>query len=461
MIKLRAPTLTIGMLLSILVSIVFSLLTGIIVNRLLNQLRERTYLAVAKVLTESPDFEQNLLKVTQYIVPSSRSEYPMWVLDSRGGLKFSNRDAPPPAQVTEHFNEMLGTPKNTYNEIIPSLNPFSTRYILVNPADTDLIVGFRDDRKGPIVRLSIIIITAVFISCFFVYLASISAMIFYLKRKTLVIDETLMEIEKGHLSKRVSLSRLDKATGIIPVFNQMADKLQIVGEKLQSYEKERLQVLQELAHDLRTPLTSLTGASQTLIYAENLPQESRQNLLQVISSESQYLNKLIEDLFFLAEIQARRGSLSEKVNLVEVASSEVQKISTTHEKVPSVSLNKDRYSGHLLEIDPIFAKRLISNLLENAINAHAKSIQIEIADTTDHIMLKIWNDGIVPTQEQILQYGQKKKSRSFNGNNFKGSLGLGTVIIRSIVESQKGRLDLKLTESPPGFEVCIMFPFVN
>ncbi|KHD87613.1 MAG: hypothetical protein OM95_13585 [Bdellovibrio sp. ArHS] len=457
MIKFKMPTLTIGMILSIVVALVFSLLTGIIISRLLNHLRERTYLAVAKVMTESPDFEHNLQKVTQYIVPSSRSEYPIWVFDPHGNIRFTNRTEPPSEILMAHFHEMSDAPKNTYNEIILSLNPFTTRYVLVNPADSDLIVGFRDDRKGPIVRLSVIVVTAVFISCFFVYLASIAAMIFYLKRKSLMIDKTLMEIEKGNLSARVPLSKFDRSSGLIPIFNQMADKLQVVGEKLRTYEQERLLVLQEIAHDLRTPLTSLTGASETLMYSQNLPPVSQRNLLNVISGESLYLSKLIEDLFFLAEIQARRGPTTETINLADLVNIEIQKLQATSSHLPTIHVQTKNYAGALLKIDSVLAKRLISNLLENALNAKARTINIEVAEKKRLLLLKVWNDGQLPSEEQIRQYGQKKKSRTFTADGFKGSLGLGSVIVRSIVESHQGHLRLRTTTSPEGFEVSVAF----
>lgn len=91
---------------------------------------------------------------------------------------------------------------------------------------------------------------------------------------------------------------------VTATFRSMARKIEALVEKLRQSESARVSLLQELAHDVRTPLTSLRSVVETLMDHPGLvPGQFPQPILEIADREIRYFQRLIEDLFLIAQLE--------------------------------------------------------------------------------------------------------------------------------------------------------------
>ncbi|HBF39972.1 MAG TPA: two-component sensor histidine kinase, partial [Firmicutes bacterium] len=110
------------------------------------------------------------------------------------------------------------------------------------------------------------------------------------------------EIARGNYGVRIECDVLNDITLLVASFNQMARKLQ-EGEKIKAqYEENRKDLLANISHDLKTPITSIQGYIEAILERSDLDQEALRRYLQIIYHNTAYMNKLIDDLFLFSKL---------------------------------------------------------------------------------------------------------------------------------------------------------------
>ena len=109
-------------------------------------------------------------------------------------------------------------------------------------------------------------------------------------------------------------------------FNRMAQEIERLVGRLQETEKARRMIFQELSHDLRTPLTSLRTAIDTLAaHGEQMTPIQRKEIITVCQAEISYYMEILEALLFIAQMdEPRYKKDTEAVNLSELLNAELQ-----------------------------------------------------------------------------------------------------------------------------------------
>jgi signal transduction histidine kinase len=292
----------------------------------------------------------------------------------------------------------------------------------------------------------------------------------YLRGHAAQASKVIADIEAGKLGARFAVGRLDEAGGLMLQFNRMADRLQGLLEQLRTTDRTRRELLQELGHDLRTPLTSLRTALDTLAaHGEAMAPSERQEFLRLAGSELLYFSKLIDDLFFIAEIegpqdQARRLA---PVDLAVLAASEMQAAQSGHRNADahlSFTLQQPDAACHIGG-DAHLLSRLLRNLYDNAAR-HAKS-QVHTSLSCDGrtVELNVHDDGTGMPAEAIARYGLRRSQRlQLDAGHGHPSLGLGSVIIKTIVELHGGTLAISSGAVQAGLQgtrLTLRFPVAD
>ncbi|EQD54194.1 HAMP linker domain protein, partial [mine drainage metagenome] len=86
----------------------------------------------------------------------------------------------------------------------------------------------------------------------------------YLRQKSMEAKEILGSLEKGDLKARFPISRLDEFGSLMTDFNRMAQAIEDLVSRVEDTDRARQELLHELGHDLRTPMTSLKASVDTL-----------------------------------------------------------------------------------------------------------------------------------------------------------------------------------------------------
>ena len=110
--------------------------------------------------------------------------------------------------------------------------------------------------------------------------------------------------EKGNLKARFPIVRMDEIGQTMLRFNHMADEIEHLVERMKTVEASRASLLQELAHDLRTPVASLKNLIETVATKDASMQPAlRVELMELALSECEYFERLVEDLLVIAQVK--------------------------------------------------------------------------------------------------------------------------------------------------------------
>ncbi|MEA4887933.1 MAG: DUF4118 domain-containing protein [Clostridiaceae bacterium] len=207
-------------------------------------------------------------------------------------------------------------------------------------------------------------------------------------------------------------------------------------------EKLRGTILRSISHDLRTPLTSITGSISMLLDTEGtLSSEDRKKLLEDVYHESVWLNRFVENLLSLTRIDDNLMKLKICPELIEEIVGETLVIIRRRLGKRSIKVNTPA-DPVAVWMDSALIEQVLINLLDNAI-AHTKEngeITITVICDQDQAKFSVWNNGpnIPPdVLDRIFE-------RYFVGNeeryDSRRGMGLGLSICQSIIRAHQGVL---------------------
>lgn len=220
-------------------------------------------------------------------------------------------------------------------------------------------------------------------------------------------------------------------------FNLMADKIDAQLEELKSNDSKRRELIANVSHDLRTPLTSLQGYLETLTLKQDiLSEEEKQKYLSIVTAHSQRLGQLVTELFELAKLDSVETLLQiEQFSLGELVQDVVQKYQLTAQQ-KDIALQ----SNFGENLPPAYGdigliQRVLENLIDNALRytSVGGSITIELSKNQDNIAVKIIDTGCGIAKEELPHifdrfYRSKKQGKEHSYNS-----GLGLAITRRIL----------------------------
>jgi two-component system OmpR family sensor kinase/two-component system sensor histidine kinase BaeS len=265
------------------------------------------------------------------------------------------------------------------------------------------------------------------------------------------------QISQGQLEQRVPLKGTDEIAALAEAFNDMASELQHA-------EKLRRNLVADVAHELRTPLSVVQGNLRAILDGVFPLNEEE---VASIYDETLTLNRLVNDLRELSQAEARQVSLnlqpSELSDIVTNTSDRVRELSREKEIEVTVTLPADL---PLVLIDPDRTRQILQNLLSNALR-HTPAggkIAVMVQEQTVasdrnlanfiSIAVRDTGPGIAP---EDLPYVFDRFWRADNSRSREyGGTGLGLAIAKQLVEAQGGKIGVE-NEGIPGRGSCFWF----
>lgn len=280
-------------------------------------------------------------------------------------------------------------------------------------------------------------------------LGSFGFLFFYLRRKSEEARSVLRRLESGDLKARFQIQRFDEFGELLLDFNRMADEIETLVGRIHKTEQKRKTLLQELGHDLRTPLTSLKTNFEILQqHQERLSSADKANLFGVLSGEIDYFKDLIEKLITIASLdEPHYKATTEKVDMHAMISQEVKLRQKSHDN--KIKWICELSGSPLLLGDSHLILRLLRNGLDNAARYAEKEVRVVLEPAENNILVHIYDDGPGLDDEALKTFGERHEFRGrrlTKGGHF--SLGLGSVIMKTIAELHHGSLNI--SNSPAG-----------
>lgn len=294
-------------------------------------------------------------------------------------------------------------------------------------------------------------------SAVFVYIITaiaLFAVIFYmLERKSIAyitkISKGVKEISKGNLNSKIEVAGDDEFSEMAENINKMSEDLKKLLELEREAEQSKTDLITNIAHDLKTPLTSIIGYLELLSRdgGPKLSDELRQKYLQIAFNKAKRLEQLIEDLFSFTKLSY--GKITMKVSYVDVVKLLEQLLEEAYPNFVERGLSYEiRSNVSSLEItaDGNLIARLFDNLIGNAIKygADGKRVIVRVnADIEqDVVEVQVINFGyIIPEKDMPFIFNKFYRVDQARSTQTGGS-GLGLAIAKDIVNMHGGSIQV-------------------
>lgn len=310
--------------------------------------------------------------------------------------------------------------------------------------------------------LFLISFSVLILSGFFAAALSLFFLFARMRKKAQGASEVISAIKAGDWQRRMPIDRLDEVGHLMQEFNRMADEIEAAVKAMKQAESSRTNLLQQLAHDLRTPVAGLRSLIETLeMRYESLNPEARAELFSMAGREIEYFARLVEDLLFLAQVQdPRYRDAVDKVDLGKVIGEELDRL-----KVGIEVEWKGPREGLIVHGEPTLLKRLFRNGLENAASFAKSKVDVTAETMNGKILVTISDNGPGFSPEALKSFGEKRFSRLVDSQQGgRVSVGLGSVIMATVVVAHGGVISVRNIEQDgkvQGGEVRIELPERN
>ena len=282
------------------------------------------------------------------------------------------------------------------------------------------------------------------------------ALVWSLLRPLTALDANARHIADGNYQERLIVRGNDELAGLARDMNVMAHAVEIRVEQLEQVAEERKIFIGNLAHEMKTPLTSILGFADLLYLPKEVPDDQRVEYARVISEEAKRLRALSGKLLELITLGSSNLQLT-PVSLLAVT----EEVTASLRPVMAQSqLKLTCYCPDAeVDMDRELFKSLLYNLLDNGRKASQTGSRLDlmarVIDGQAVILVRDYGRGIPQTElDKICQpFYMVDKSRSRKA----GGAGLGLALCQEIVSVHHGSMDIQ-SKLGEGTLITLKFP---
>lgn len=257
------------------------------------------------------------------------------------------------------------------------------------------------------------------------------------------ISEAVRNISEGDLNTVVEVEGDDEFSSMAENLNKMTADIRALMDKERESERTKNELITNIAHDLRTPLTSIIGYLELLAGDTLVQPELQRKYIEIAYTKTKRLEKLIEDLFGFTKMTY--GKMAMHVGSVDLIKLLSQLLEEFYPSFADKNLSYELQSNvpaKVITADGNLLARLFDNLIGNAIKygADGKRILVKVQAGEQIVTISVINYGYVIPEDELPMIFEKfyrvEQSRSTNT----GGTGLGLAISKSIVEMHGGAI---------------------
>lgn len=338
------------------------------------------------------------------------------------------------------FEGILQEPSLTVGYPVFVNNKFSGA-VLVHASLLEITKSFREAYR--LILWAILVSTAIAYGILYIQIRRISGP---LKE----INEAAKVIAGGEFQKRLDIDTGDELEELGRSFNNMA-------ESLERIEENRRNLIANISHDLRSPMTSIKGFVEGMLDG-TIPGERREHYLNIVLGESNRLITMTNQLLELnrmqqgeLELQLEAFELNETIRRKLIAYE--SRITEKHLKVTLCIYDEKSY----VSSDQGLIERVLSNLIDNAVKFTPEegSIEIRTADAGNAISVDITNTGAAISAEELNKVWDRFHKGDGSRGIYKGGYGLGLAIVKEITSKLGERISVSSGEDHVRFSFTV------
>lgn len=305
----------------------------------------------------------------------------------------------------------------------------------------------RDERQILIIKFIIVSLISLSFVLFIAFLFS-RIIIKRIMKPALLLSSGAKRVKSGNYNENIVYKNNDEFDELIDNFNDMQKHLKEETEKNKRYQESKLEMINGINHDIRTPLTAVKGYIKGIQDGIANTDEKRKQYLSIAYKRTMDIEKLLNNLFDTFNYETGEIKLDKtKTDILEFINDFI-KNKEDELTYKNVKINVNKLSTkEFIYIDKIQFSRVFENLLNNSIKySKTDNLVIDIKIWREKGNIKIsFKDNGNGVKEENLKYlfNEFYKEDNSRTNSKENGSGLGLFIVKTIVESHNGTISVK------------------
>ncbi len=273
----------------------------------------------------------------------------------------------------------------------------------------------------------------------------------FITRNIRRINLAITEFQSGNLDARIKLKGKGELSEFANAYNSMADTIVADIEKIKSIDSQRRDLIANVSHDLRTPLSVIHGYVETaLIKSDKLNDEEKNKYLETILSSTKRLLKLVEELFELSKLEAKQIEPNHEVFSIAELAQDIHQKNLIIAQKKNIELQLNVENGNtVVKADISMIEKVLQNLIDNAVKYTnpGGDVKMQITPKAGSVNISIIDNGLGISENElphIFERYHKNKRVAQPGDS---SAGLGLAIVKKIIELHNSELEVKSREN--------------
>lgn len=433
-------------------------------NQLINEVEE-TFLHYANLIEEA-EFDENQLESYNRIFGNQEIEY--GIFNQEGILQYPRTNQNIQMNLTTEdinalrageslllrtrSNDLRRTDQNTVSIYVPifsSDNEYQGFIGMGRPVS--YIENNMDELKENVLRAFLLsTIVAIVMSLLFS---------FYLVKRVNRLSKATQKVASGDYDIYIGHSNRDEIDRLSADFNKMIKALSEWRREVLHLEDRRKTFMQDVAHEMRTPLTTINGLLEGMEY-NVFDEEQEMRSIKIMRKETTRLIRLVNENLDYENIQSNRIVLKKHPFPLNDAMTEISEQLTpiakdSHNEI----IIKDNVDDITVYADFDRFKQIIVNLIKNALQFTTDGqILIDASETKEFTQITVTDTGIGMTTEQMENiWDRYYKADPSRKNTRHGESGLGLPIVKQLVELHEGNIEVE-SELGKGTKITVTLP---
>ncbi|MCI6996443.1 MAG: HAMP domain-containing histidine kinase [Eubacterium sp.] len=252
-------------------------------------------------------------------------------------------------------------------------------------------------------------------------------------------------IKEGNLDFTVEKMGVEEIGNLCEDFEEMRKRLKQSNEEKLAFDKENRELISNISHDLKTPITAVKGYVEGIMDGVADTPEKMNRYIRTIYNKANEMDRLINELTFYSKIDTNRIPYTfNKIHVKDYFEDCIDDLSVELES-SGVSLT---YFDYLEEDAIVIAdaeqlKRVINNIISNSLKYMNKPrgvINIRLRDVGDFIQIEIEDNGKGIAQKDLVNIFDRFYRTDASRNSSKGGSGIGLSIVKKIMEDHGGQV---------------------
>ena len=285
---------------------------------------------------------------------------------------------------------------------------------------------------------------------FLITMGIINTIIIYVLSRNIVkpltqLENAALQIKKGNYDFEINTNAKDEIGDLSRTFEETRKQLKETEKIKRKYDNSRNELISNISHDLKTPITTIKGYIEGIIDGIPSSKDKKDKYLKTIYQNTINMESLINELFLLSELELRELPLNfVPLDIKAYLTDCFEELKFyLAEKGITLKFDADYHEKEMVYADREKIKRVILNIINNAVNHKANIdpvITINLTEKKEEAQIEIQDNGLGIPEKSLNNIFERFYKADKARSNHSSGTGLGLYIAKKIVTSHEGRI---------------------